>query len=104
MIGGETEISRRPQALGTGGRITTKINVDEFDLPGSEEISKGVSAMNTAEKIYKDIITLPMAERERLFSLIARAPCAANEVNSRQRATRQPFSSDCAVRGGGLLD
>ena len=28
--------------------------------------------MNTAEKIYKDIITLPMAERERLFSLIAR--------------------------------
>ncbi len=39
--------------------------------------------MNTAEKIYKDIITLPMAERERLFSLIDRAPRAANEVNSR---------------------
>ena len=28
--------------------------------------------MNRAEKIYKDIVTLPMAERERLFSLIAR--------------------------------
>jgi excisionase family DNA binding protein len=28
--------------------------------------------MNKAEKIYKDIITLPMAEREKLFSLIAR--------------------------------
>ena len=28
--------------------------------------------MNRAEKIYKDIITLPMAEREKLFSLIAR--------------------------------
>jgi excisionase family DNA binding protein len=28
--------------------------------------------MNRAEKIYKDIVTLPMAEREKLFSLIAR--------------------------------
>jgi excisionase family DNA binding protein len=28
--------------------------------------------MNRAEKIYKDIITLPMTEREKLFSLIAR--------------------------------
>jgi hypothetical protein len=33
---------------------------------------QGVSAMKTAEKIYKDIITLPTAERERLFSLIDR--------------------------------
>ncbi len=28
--------------------------------------------MNRAEKIYKDIIALPMAEREKLFSIIAR--------------------------------
>ena len=28
--------------------------------------------MNRAEKIYKDIITLPMGEREKLFSIIAR--------------------------------
>ena len=28
--------------------------------------------MNRAEKIYRDIIELPMAEREKLFSLIAR--------------------------------
>ena len=28
--------------------------------------------MNRAEKIYKDIITLPMRDREKLFSIIAR--------------------------------
>ena len=28
--------------------------------------------MNRAEKIYKDIIALPMAEREKLFTIIAR--------------------------------
>lgn len=28
--------------------------------------------MNRAEKIYKDIVTLPIGEREKLFSLIAR--------------------------------
>ena len=28
--------------------------------------------MNRAEKIYKDIITLPVEEREKLFSIIAR--------------------------------